>query len=94
MKAQAHNDRKKFYVEIQDRAVTVEHEARAVAHEVERALAEGKLTSIERDGNTYIIEDPENGNGLCVFTNANKEQMLCRRRNWLAHGFPGRYTNN
>jgi hypothetical protein len=94
LKAQAHNDRKKFYTDIQRRAMVVEREAREVAHEVERALAEGKLTSVEHDKATYIIEDPENGNGLCVYINAKNEQMLCRRRNWLAHGFPGRYTND
>lgn len=94
MKAQAHNDRKNFYYDIQKRAMIVEADALKVAHQVENALAEGKLTKTERDGDTYMIEDPEGGNGLCVFENKNKEQMLCRRRGWKAHGFPGRYTNN
>ena len=72
----------------------VETDAREVAHQVEDALAKGKLTKVEKDGDTYLIEDPEGGNGLCVFSNKNGEQMLCRRRDWKAHGFPGRYTNN
>ena len=72
----------------------VEQDARAVAHEVEQALAKGLLKETTHDGHTFIIEDPENGNGLCIFKNKNNEQMLCRRRAWKAHGFPGRYTNN
>ena len=94
LKAQAHNDRKKFFLDIKARAIIVEHDARDAAHDVEKALQEGKLTETTHEGHTFLIEDPENGNGLCVFKNKNNEQMLCRRRAWKAHGFPGRYTNN
>lgn len=94
MKAQAHNDRKQFYLDIKARAIIVEHDGRAAAHDVEVALQAGKLTEIVKDGNTYLIEDPKDGNGLCIFSNKNNEQMVCRRRAWKCHGFPGRYTNN
>lgn len=94
LKAQAHIDRKNFFYDIQKRAIIVEQDARAAAHEVERALAEGKLQEATHEGHTFLIEDPINGNGLCVFKNKNNEQCLCRRRAWKAHGFPGRYTND
>jgi hypothetical protein len=50
-----------------------EQDAREVAHQVEDALAQGKLKKVEKDGDTYMIEDPEGGNGLCIFSNKNKE---------------------
>lgn len=74
--------------------MVVEQEARAVAHEVENALHSGKLQAAEKDGCTFLIEDPINGNGLCAWKNKNKEEVLSRRREWKCHGFPGRYTNN
>jgi hypothetical protein len=43
LKAQAHNDRKNFFFDIKDRAMVVEKDGRDVAHQVERALHEGKL---------------------------------------------------
>ena len=43
MKAQAHNDRKDFYHDIKRRACIVEQDAIEVAHQVEDALAAGKL---------------------------------------------------
>ena len=51
----------------------VEKSARKAANEVERALAEGKLTQATHEGHTFLIEDPVNGNGLCVFRNKNNE---------------------
>lgn len=94
MKAKAHNERKEFFIDIMNRAKVVERDGRLAAQEVEDALAAGKLKEVMKDNNTYWIEDPVGGNGLCVFKNNKKEQMLCRRRDWKAHGFPGRYTNN
>ena len=94
MKAQEHQNRKKFFFDIRDRAIVVEHAARDVAHEVEEANAAGKLKETTHEGHTFWIEDPENGNGLSIFKNKKNEYMLCRRRNWKAHGFPGRYTND
>lgn len=94
MKAQAHNDRKEFFYNIQKRAQIVEREGIKAAKEVEDALASGRLKETTHDGHTFFIEDPENGNGLCVFKNDKGEQCLCRRREWKAHGFPARYTNN
>ena len=73
MKAQEHQNRKKFFFDIRDRAIVVEHAARDVAHEVEEANAAGKLKETTHEGHTFWIEDPENGNGLCVFKNANGE---------------------
>ena len=73
LKAQAHINRKNFFLDIKERACVVEQAAREAAHDVERALAEGKLTETTHEGHTFIIEDPENGNGLCVFKNANGE---------------------
>ena len=74
--------------------MVVERDARLAAEEVENALAAGKLRHCVHEGHDFWIEDTAGGNGLCVFKNNKKEQMLCRRRNWKAHGFPGRYTNN
>ena len=73
LKAQAHNDRKKFYHDIKERAMIIEKAAREAAHEVEDALASGKLTEATHEGHTFFIEDPEGGNGLCVFKNSNGE---------------------
>lgn len=65
-----------------------------VVREVENAYAEGRLKYVEKDKFFFWIEDPEEGNGLCIFKNDNNEYLYSRRRAWKCHGYPARYTNN
>jgi hypothetical protein len=94
LKAQAHNERKKFYLNIKDRCIRMEKEAREVTHDVERAMAAGKLTLKEIDGEKYWIEDAEGGNGLCILQTKDNEYMYSRRMEWQTHGFPGQWSND
>jgi len=47
-------------------ARNVEKESYEIQAEVQAAYNEGRLTKVERDGDTFYIEDPETGSGLCM----------------------------
>ncbi len=61
------------------------------------ARSANKLTTVERGGDTFEVEDAENGNGLCYMT-SNNSIYLSYRNDWKTYNEPTKIiqteTNN